>query len=113
MMPICNIQLKAEKPNALPLPTENDHSLGAELKRRRLALEWTQKDTAQHFHLVNQITKIVSDQMNLNIKSLSFESMDGKFYGELKLIMNYASYNEVFIELNALESINSIILKDY
>ncbi|WP_430408775.1 helix-turn-helix transcriptional regulator [Kordia sp.] len=33
----------------MPLPDENDKSLGAELKRRRLALEWTQQETANHF----------------------------------------------------------------
>jgi len=33
----------------LPLPDINDKSLGAELKRRRLALEWTQETTAKYF----------------------------------------------------------------
>lgn len=48
-LPICNISLKAEKPSLLPLPNENDKSLGAELKRQRLALEWTQEATAKYF----------------------------------------------------------------
>jgi hypothetical protein len=48
-LPICNIQLKVEKPCMLPLPDINDKSLGAELKRRRLALEWTQETTAKYF----------------------------------------------------------------
>ena len=51
-MPICNIQLKVDKPNQLPLPGENDKSLGAELKRRRLALEWTQQRCAEHFGIL-------------------------------------------------------------
>ena len=51
-MPICNIQLKADKPNQLPLPDENDESLGAELKRRRLDLEWTQQRCAEHFGVI-------------------------------------------------------------
>jgi len=51
-MPICNIHLKADKPNQLPLPDENDKSLGAELKRRRLALEWTQQRCARHFGII-------------------------------------------------------------
>lgn len=33
----------------MALPDENDISLGAELKRRRLALEWTQQETADYF----------------------------------------------------------------
>ncbi len=49
MLPICNIKLKAEKPCYLALPNENDKSLGAELKRQRLVLGWTQQETASHF----------------------------------------------------------------
>ncbi|MGH1387843.1 helix-turn-helix transcriptional regulator [Kordia sp.] len=51
-MPICNIKLKAEKPCYLPFPHENDQSLGAELKRRRLALRWTQQEMANHFEVL-------------------------------------------------------------
>jgi DNA-binding XRE family transcriptional regulator len=51
-LPICNIRLKAEKPSIQPLPDENDKSLGAELKRRRLALQWTQQDTSKYFGVV-------------------------------------------------------------
>jgi transcriptional regulator with XRE-family HTH domain len=36
----------------LALPNENDKSLGAELKRRRLALKWTQQETASHFEVL-------------------------------------------------------------
>ncbi|QHI35415.1 hypothetical protein IMCC3317_07610 [Kordia antarctica] len=48
-MPICNIKIKAEKPSYLVLPSEHDKSLGAELKRRHLVLEWTQQETANYF----------------------------------------------------------------
>ncbi len=51
-MPICNIRIIAEKPCRLPFPDRDDTSLGAELKRRRLALEWTQEDTAKHFSVL-------------------------------------------------------------
>ncbi len=70
-MPICNISLTAEKPSLLPLPDENDKSLGAELKRRRLALEWTQEATAKHFGVLkdsyqkwewNQITPRIENR---------------------------------------------------
>ena len=33
----------------LPFPNEHDKTLGAELKRRRLALEWTQERCGEHF----------------------------------------------------------------
>ncbi|MBC8757694.1 helix-turn-helix domain-containing protein [Kordia sp. YSTF-M3] len=33
----------------MALPDENDKSLGAALKRRRLVLEWTQQETANYF----------------------------------------------------------------
>jgi len=48
-LPICNIQLVAQKPCYLPFPCEKDKSLGAALKRRRLALTWTQRNCANHF----------------------------------------------------------------
>ena len=51
-MPICNIKLISKKPSYLPFPDENDQSLGADLKRRRLTLEWTQEDTAKHFEII-------------------------------------------------------------
>ena len=49
VMPICNIQLVAKKPSNLQLPSVYDNSLGAELKRRRIALEWTQQICADNF----------------------------------------------------------------
>lgn len=52
MVPICNIRLRSTKPHRLPLPDPKDTSLGAELKRKRLALEWSQKETAKHFKIL-------------------------------------------------------------
>ncbi|MDO5972005.1 helix-turn-helix transcriptional regulator [Flavivirga aquimarina] len=49
MAPICNITITAVKPHRLPFPATNDISLGAELKRKRLDLEWSQDDTAKYF----------------------------------------------------------------
>ncbi len=83
-MPICNIELKAEKPSLLPLPAENDHSLGAELKRRRLALEWTQEATAKHFGVLkdsyqkwewNQVVPHIRNRKNV-ILFLGFNYWD-------------------------------------
>ncbi|MDB4181027.1 helix-turn-helix domain-containing protein, partial [Flavobacteriaceae bacterium] len=36
----------------LPFPDKDNKTLGAELKRRRLALEWTQEDTAKYFGIL-------------------------------------------------------------
>lgn len=52
MLPICNLLLKAEKPEYRLFPSETDKSLGACLKRRRLALKWTQMDCASHFGIL-------------------------------------------------------------
>jgi hypothetical protein len=51
-LPICNIQLKAKNPSLLTLPDENDQTLGAELKRRRLTLERTQEETARRRYYI-------------------------------------------------------------
>ncbi|MCB0410445.1 MAG: helix-turn-helix transcriptional regulator, partial [Flavobacteriales bacterium] len=50
--PILNITLTAESPCYLPLPPVQDNSSGAELKRRRLSLEWTQEQTAKNFDIL-------------------------------------------------------------
>ena len=52
MTPICNIKLIAKKPCRLPFPNKEDTSLGTELKRRRLTLGWTQKETAEYFNIL-------------------------------------------------------------
>jgi transcriptional regulator with XRE-family HTH domain len=52
VLPICNILLCANKPNRLPFPNPKDKSLGAELKRKRLALEWSQNETANYFGII-------------------------------------------------------------
>ena len=52
MLPICNIRLKVEKPSYLTLPPVDDVTLGAELKRCRLALEWTQQVCADYFGIL-------------------------------------------------------------
>lgn len=71
MLPICNVRIKAEKPEYRPFPEETDKSLGACLKRRRLELEWTQRDCANHFGVLkdsyqkwewNQITPVIYRQ---------------------------------------------------
>jgi len=52
--PICSIQIKADKPLDRDLPLETDKSLGAALKRRRLALKWTQQEAAEYLRILFQ-----------------------------------------------------------
>jgi len=52
VLPICNVRLVTKKPSYLPLPPVNDKSLGAELKRRRLTLEWTQQRCSSYFDVL-------------------------------------------------------------
>ena len=69
MLPICNVRIKARKPEYRPFPPETDKSLGACLKRARLEREWTQTDCANHFGVLkdsyqkwewNQITPVIN-----------------------------------------------------
>jgi len=75
VLPICNIRIIAEKPDYRPFPDSNDTSLGAELKRKRLELEWTQKDCAEYFKVLkdsyqkwewNQIIPIIYRRKDIN-----------------------------------------------
>ena len=68
MLPICNVRIKARKPEYRPFPRDTDKSLGACLKRARLEREWTQADCANHFGVLkdsyqkwewNQITPVI------------------------------------------------------
>ncbi|GAB1857910.1 RelA/SpoT family protein [Flavobacteriaceae bacterium MHTCC 0001] len=59
-----------------------------------------------HMGLVNDITKVISNNMHVNMKSLSFESDDGIFSGKIKLIVkNKALLKKI---LNNLKKINGI-----
>lgn len=49
MRPICNLQIKAEKPEYRSFPPNTDRSLGACLKRKRLNSKLTQFDCATLF----------------------------------------------------------------
>ena len=52
-LPIWNIQIQAAKP-IREYPQENDTSLGASLKRRRLDLGWTQQEAGDYFNKLQQ-----------------------------------------------------------
>ncbi|MFV9551471.1 RelA/SpoT family protein [Algibacter sp. PT7-4] len=59
-----------------------------------------------HIGLVNDITKIVSENMHVNMKSISFESNDGLFSGKINVIVK----NNTIIKklLEKLKKINGI-----
>ncbi len=59
-----------------------------------------------HLGLVNDITKIISDNMHVNMKSLNFETDDGLFSGKIKVVVKNKSLLRKL--LNKLEKINGI-----
>src|SRR5690606_30545933 len=56
--------------------------------------------------LVNEVTKIISGNMHVNMKSLSFESNDGLFSGKINLIVNNNTIIKKVVEM--LKKINGI-----
>ena len=56
--------------------------------------------------LVNSITKVVSESMNVNIKNISFDSDSGTFKGQIALEVNNNNFVEKFME--RLQKINGI-----
>ncbi len=59
-----------------------------------------------HIGLVNEITKIISENMHVNMKRLNFESNDGLFHGKINIIVK----NNTIIKklLEKLKKINGI-----
>ena len=59
--------------------------------------------------VVNNITKIISEELSVNMKSLSFESHDGIFDGKITLyIQNTNHLNELIEKLIKLKGVISI-----
>ena len=56
--------------------------------------------------LVSDITKLISSNMNVNIKSIKFDSDSGTFYGEIAVEVNNTSF--VTKLMNRLKKINGI-----
>ena len=56
--------------------------------------------------LINEITQVISSNMHVNIKSLSFETNDGLFSGKIKVIVKNKSILKRLLE--KLEKINGI-----
>lgn len=59
-----------------------------------------------HLGLVNEITQVISSNMHVNMKSLSFETDDGLFSGRIKVIVK--NNNMLTTLLNKLQKINGI-----
>jgi GTP pyrophosphokinase len=59
-----------------------------------------------HIGLVNDITKIISENMHVNMKSISFESDGGVFSGKINLVVK----NNTLLKklLDKLKKINGI-----
>ena len=59
-----------------------------------------------HIGLVNDITKIISENMHVNMKSISFDSDDGLFSGKINVVVK----NKTLLKklLDRLKKINGI-----
>jgi GTP pyrophosphokinase len=59
--------------------------------------------------LVNSVTKVISNHMNIDIKSLSFDSDDGVFTGTIIVIVkNKNILNEVIIKIKKINGIDKV-----
>lgn len=59
--------------------------------------------------LVNSVTKVISNHMNIDIKSLSFESDDGVFTGKIIVIVkNKKILNEVITKIKKINGIDKV-----
>ncbi len=59
--------------------------------------------------LVNSVTKVISNHMNIDIKSLSFESDDGVFTGKIIVIVkNKNILNEVITKIKKINGIDKV-----
>ncbi|WP_228851019.1 RelA/SpoT family protein [Aegicerativicinus sediminis] len=60
--------------------------------------------------LVNEITKVISDNMHVNMKSLSFESDDGMFTGRINVVVNNKNMLQKLIDnLKKINGIDKVI----
>ena len=59
--------------------------------------------------LVNQVTKVISNHLNINMKSLSFDSDDGIFSGKIVVIVkNTNILNDVIAKLKKINGIDKV-----
>ncbi|SEQ88259.1 GTP pyrophosphokinase [Hyunsoonleella jejuensis] len=62
-----------------------------------------------HLGLVNDITKVISNNLHVNMKSLSFETDDGVFSGKIKLVVkNKALLKKILDNLKKINGIDKV-----
>ncbi|GGD28264.1 RelA/SpoT family protein [Hyunsoonleella pacifica] len=62
-----------------------------------------------HMGLVNDITKVISNNLHINMKSLSFETDDGIFSGKIKLVVkNKALLKKILDNLKKINGIDKV-----
>ena len=103
---------RSDCPNAI--------QLRANYAYRILSAKWIRKDELNFVAsinikgrdsvgLMNKITQIISNQMNVNIKSINISSNDGVFEGIITLKVHNVSFlKELTIKLKKVEAISSI-----
>jgi GTP pyrophosphokinase len=57
--------------------------------------------------LVNEVTQIISNQLKVNMRSLSFETEDGIFEGKIKLMISDTTHLQILID--KLKNINGVV----
>lgn len=63
--------------------------------------------------LVNEITKVISKDLNVNMKSISFESNDGVFEGKIKVVVEGIEHlNNLVKNLEKVNGIKKIVRQD-
>jgi guanosine-3',5'-bis(diphosphate) 3'-pyrophosphohydrolase len=62
------------------------------------------------FGLVNKITEIISNQININMKSISFETNDGVFEGRIKvLVYDTTHLEQLTSEFEQVEGVKRVV----
>ena len=63
--------------------------------------------------LVNEITNIISQSMNVNMRSINFESEDGIFDGEIRAYVTDANHlNNLMNKIQSTEGVHSVMRLD-
>lgn len=103
----------------------NAINIRANYAYRIIDAEWAQKDEHKSFEsniaiegiddkgLVNTITRIISNDLNVNMKSLSFDTNDGTFEGHIRVMVEGTNHlNNLIKRLGQVEGVVSINRED-
>ena len=62
--------------------------------------------------LVNQVTRIISNNMNVNIKKINFNTSEGLFNGEINVfVKNKSTLNKLVNNLSKINGIEKVLSK--